>query len=85
MSRSPADLPGHIAGPLCSTFPHFCASSTNASCPIVALDPSNEAWWAWLAALVGEPTEIFPDVYFHGGADEFHPDCWITTRTLLSG
>jgi hypothetical protein len=57
--------------------PELCVDPSNTSCPIVAPDSSNEAWWAWLTELVDELTAIFPDAYFHGGADEFQPACWV--------
>lgn len=52
------DLPGHIAGPLCSAKPHLCTvTSSGGHC---APDPSNEKWWAYLTSVVVELGEIFP-------------------------
>ena len=68
------DLPGHIAGPLCRADPSLCAGC--------APDPSNPQWWAWLAQVVAELADIFPERYFHGGADEFHPACWLENPKL---
>eukprot|EP01052_Picozoa_sp_SAG31_P006745 SAG31_NODE_313_length_17858_cov_34.811307_11_plen_212_part_00 len=70
------DLPGHIAGPLCRAEPTLCVA--NGCAP----DPSSEKWWDWLTSVVGELTNIFPEQYFHGGADEFHPDCWLENTEL---
>jgi hexosaminidase len=69
------DLPGHIAAPLCSAEPQLCISGC-------APDPSNEAWWTYLGTVVDELTAIFPERFFHGGGDEFHPDCWFANATL---
>lgn len=71
------DLPGHIAGPLCAAEPSLCV----AGC---APDPSNPRWWAFLKAVVAEMAEIFPDTFVHGGADEFHPECWLADPKLAA-
>ena len=43
-----------------------------------------EAWWAYLEQTIAELTVIFPERFFHGGADEFHPDCWLDSRKVLA-
>jgi hypothetical protein len=72
------DLPGHIAGPLCSVEPGLCVANK------CAPDPSNAKWWAWLEQVVSELADIFPERYFHGGADEFHAECWLENDALKS-
>jgi hexosaminidase len=39
-------------------------------------DVSNPGWWALLKGMVDEIATIFPEAYFHGGADEVNPACW---------
>jgi hexosaminidase len=69
------DLPGHIELPLCSAEPELCVKGC-------APDPSKPAWWAYLKQIVTELGEIFPDNFFHGGADEFRPACWLEDAGL---
>ena len=42
-------------------------------------DVSNPGWWALLKGMVDEIATIFPEAYFHGGADEVNPGCWCAT------
>ena len=44
--------------------------------------PPAKAWWAYLERVVAELADIFPDEFFHGGADEFRPDCWFDSAAL---
>jgi len=69
------DLPGHIATPFCSAEPELCV----AGC---APDPSSAKWWEYLERVVAELGEIFTDDWFHGGADEFRPQCWFESPAL---
>ena len=69
------DLPGHIQGPLCAAEPQLCIHGC-------APDPSNEQWWVYLHQVVAELGTIFPDNFFHGGGDEFRPDCWFGSQRL---
>ena len=49
-------------------------------------DVANPAWWTLLADMVDEIASIFPEAYFHGGADEVNPGCWeksATTRSFM--
>ena len=69
------DLPGHLARPLCATEPALCVQGC-------APDPSSEAWWSYLERVVAELADIFPDDFFHGGADEFKADCWFESAGL---
>lgn len=64
------DLPGHISAPLCGAEPQLCVKGC-------APDPSNSDWWKYLEAMVDELVDIFPEQFFHGGADEFKPSCWL--------
>ena len=50
-------------------------------------DVSNPEWWGLLRSMVTEIAEIFPEAYFHGGADEVNPGCWeksATTRRFMA-
>ena len=49
-------------------------------------DVSNPEWWRLLKSMVTEIAEIFPEAYYHGGADEVNPGCWeksATTRKFM--
>uniref|UniRef100_A0A1I8FNH6 beta-N-acetylhexosaminidase n=1 Tax=Macrostomum lignano TaxID=282301 RepID=A0A1I8FNH6_9PLAT len=42
----------------------------------VAVDPTNEANYPFLSALLSELSSVFPDTYLHLGGDEVPFDCW---------
>ena len=53
--------------------PHYCP----------AMNPTLEESYAFLDALFGEMTALFPDAYFHIGGDEVTPHHWLNNPSIV--
>lgn len=75
------DVPGH-AGAILHAHPELAAGPAPATLPRAfgpsryALDPSLDATWGLLEAVLDDLVELFPDTYVHLGGDEVHPDVY---------
>lgn len=75
------DVPGH-AGAILFAHPELAAGPAPATLPRAfgpsryALDPSLDATWGLLEAVVDDLVELFPDDYVHLGGDEVHPEVY---------
>ena len=75
------DVPGH-AGAILHAHPELAAGPAPATLPRAfgpsryALDPSLDATWGLLEALLDDLVELFPDAYVHLGGDEVHPEVY---------
>lgn len=73
------DTPGHGAA-WCKGMPDICPSP---SC-LQPLDPSRNATFATIGAVLGDLSSVLPDEFFHLGGDEADTSCW-TTSERISG
>lgn len=76
------DLPGHttalgLAYPDLMAPPAPLAIETHWGVHKAVLDPSKPQLYSFLALLLGEVAQIFPDPYLHIGGDEVLPDLWL--------
>lgn len=75
------DVPGH-AGAILWAHPELAAGPPPRALPRTfgpsrhALDPSLDATWACLDAVVGDLAALFPDPFLHLGGDEVHPEVY---------
>ena len=75
------DVPGH-AGAIVHARPELAAGVAPDALPRAfgpsrhALDPTLDATWEMLEAVVGDLAALFPDRYLHIGGDEVHPDVY---------
>lgn len=75
------DVPGHAGAILCA-HPELAAGPAPTTLPRAfgpsryALDPSLDATWGLLEAVVDDLVESFPDTYVHLGGDEVHPEVY---------
>jgi hexosaminidase len=75
------DVPGH-AGAILWARPELAAGTPPDGLPRRfgpgrhALDPSRDATWTLLDALVGDLADLFPDPVLHLGGDEVHPEVY---------
>lgn len=78
------DVPGH-AGAILHAYPELAAGPTPPDLPRAfgpsryALDPTLEATWALLDALLDDLLALFPDPFVHLGGDEVHPEVYAFT------
>ena len=76
------DLPGHttalgLAYPDLMAPPAPLTIETHWGVHKAVLDPSKPQLYNFLAVLLGEVAQIFPDPYLHIGGDEVLPDLWL--------
>jgi hexosaminidase len=73
------DLPGHSLA-LLSAYPELAAKPLDPKDPLVtakaALNPASKKTDAFVEALLGEMSGLFPDAYFHVGGDEVAAIAW---------
>lgn len=75
------DIPGHTTA-LLTAYPEFASApgpfkiERNWGVFNPTLDPTREATYKFLDALIGEMTALFPDHYFHIGGDEVNGKEW---------
>lgn len=78
------DVPGH-AGAILHAYPELAAGSTPPNLPRAfgpsryALDPTLDATWELLDALLDDLLALFPDPFIHLGGDEVHPEVYAFT------
>lgn len=94
------DLPGH-AGAILHAYPELAAGPAPTELPRAfgpsryALDPSLDATWELLDALLDDLLAVFPDPFVHLGGDEVHPEvyafsdprrqAWMAAEGLANG
>lgn len=81
------DMPAHAAA-LGKSHPQVLVHCNNVGGSLkdmdkFALDPSSEAAYDLLDDILGEMSTLFPDDYFHVGADEVAPECWASQEALI--
>ena len=75
------DVPGH-AGAIVHARPELAAGVAPEALPRAfgpsrhALDPTLDATWEMLEAVVGDLVALFPDPFLHIGGDEVHPEVY---------
>lgn len=73
------DMPGHVTSWL-TAYPEWGSQPVRATdrfgVHAAALNPTDEAVYAAIEALIGELAAVFPDDYLHIGGDEVHPQWW---------
>lgn len=78
------DVPGH-AGAILYAYPELAAGPAPTELPRAfgpsryALDPSLDATWEMLDAVLDDLLALFPDPYVHFGGDEVHPEVYAFT------
>ncbi len=78
------DVPGH-AGAILHAYPELAAGPAPTELPRAfgpsrcALDPSLDATWDLLDAVLDDLLALFPDTYVHLGGDEVHPEVYAFT------
>lgn len=78
------DVPGH-AGAILHAYPELAAGPAPSDLPRdfgpsrYALDPSLDATWEWLDAVLDDLLALFPEPYVHLGGDEVHPEVYAFT------
>jgi len=78
------DVPGH-AGAIVHAYPELAAGPKPPALPRAfgpshyALDPTLDATWELLDALLDDLLDLFPDPYVHLGGDEVHPEVYAFT------
>lgn len=78
------DVPGH-AGAILYAYPELAAGPTPPDLPRAfgpsryALDPTLDATWKLLDALLDDLLALFPDPFVHVGGDEVHPEVYTFT------
>jgi hexosaminidase len=73
------DTPGH-AGSICVGYPEVCPSTT---CTM-PLNPTTNATFDLITAVLSELVSIFPSNYFHLGGDEVDTSCWSNTPSIVA-
>ena len=82
------DVPGHTTA-LGVAYPELMSQPGPAQPEIhwgvhpAVLDPSNEAVYDFLTALIAEISTIFPDPYLHIGGDEVLSEHWLNTPHIV--
>lgn len=72
------DTPGHGAS-WCVGMPHLCPDPPRCSTP---LDPSTNATFAAIEAVLRDLFTVLPDAFVHLGGDEVDTGCWAKTQRI---